>query len=132
MDLIIVTARPDYWPRFDSFLQERGITAHGVDHPDHVADVMRDNPRGDFRLVIIDLPYDFDSLRDYAAQVLNMRRNLAVASTHSMPDYLFVQAAEGLRLFPLPRNPGENDLEKLLGTYGLPGMILPTDPSALQ
>lgn len=132
MDLIIVTARPDFWPRFDAFLQERDITTHQVDHPDHVADVLRENPGGDFRLAIIDLPYDFDSMRNYAAQVLQMRPGLAVAAAHSMPEYLFAQAAEGLRLFSLPRNPRENDLQKLLETCDRPGMIRPTHPDAIR
>ncbi|MDR1126350.1 MAG: hypothetical protein LBM64_09900 [Deltaproteobacteria bacterium] len=132
MDIVIVTARPDFWLRFSAFLRERHITAHVVDHPDHIAGALEDNPAGDFRLVIIDLPYDFDSMRDYAAQALNLRDNLSVAATHSMPDYLFAQAAAGLRLFPLPRSPREADLEKLLGACDRPGMIRPTDPAALQ
>lgn len=132
MDLIIVSARPDYWSGFAAFFQERGIGAHAADHPDQAAGIMRDNPQGDFQLIILDLPYDFDSMRGYATQVLHLRPNLSAGATHSMPDYLFAQAAEGLRLFPLPRNPKESDLEKLLGVCALPGPVLPLDPSRLK
>ena len=118
MNIILITARPEFWAPLLSDLQKQGCAAQSVNHPDEAASLLRADKQKNFLWALLDLPHNFDSLRAAARKLSALRPDLQLAATSALSPADFSEAAAGLRFFPLPLHPEPDDLRRLLNGPG--------------
>ncbi|MDR2891858.1 MAG: hypothetical protein LBV80_02065 [Deltaproteobacteria bacterium] len=111
-DLVILSARPDFWEQHLPALRAGGLKILLTDSYEKTAAAAK---QGSLRLVLIDLPYSFDSLGDSVRRVQAMRPGLQAAVVSHFDSDDRAEALQGLNVFlTLPRHPDEMDIKVLL------------------
>jgi DNA-binding response OmpR family regulator len=118
MNIIIISARPDFWQNLTPAMQERGFAAILATSFDEAMASMRLNQ---VKLVIIDLLYNFESIRSSVAAIeaANSRVKIAVVNNLRKNDFKDATAKLHNVLMSIPVNPRLNDINVLLNTLAI-------------
>jgi hypothetical protein len=116
MNAVIVSARPDFWHSLIPVISQRGFAVSLLSSLAEACAAMRKRPAS---LLILDLPYNFESLRSAVNAVLAADRLVKIAIVHNLPGKDFKELVSDKGAFPasLPGHPGAEDLTVLLNAF---------------
>jgi hypothetical protein len=116
MKALIISARPEFWQDLMPVMRKRGFTAKLLASLTEACASMRNMP---VRLLIFDLPYNFESLCSAVDAVLTVDNAVKIAVVHNLPDSDLKELGPGSGglLASLPVHPGADDITVLLNSF---------------
>lgn len=117
MSIAILSFRQDYWDQHIPAIQERGFQAHRPTSYEELAGIISREAAGSapVKLVVIDLPYNWDTLRKSVVRVLRMDGKINVAMVSGLQEDEAREEFKGLGLMlSMPQHPSRNVVTLLL------------------
>ncbi|MDL2306875.1 hypothetical protein LJC48_02425 [Desulfovibrio sp. OttesenSCG-928-C06] len=108
MSVAILSFRQELWDNHVPAIEERGFRLHRPVSYEDVATIIEREKNGaaPVKLVVIDLPYNWDTLRKSVVRILNMDRQVNVALVTSLkPDEVYEETKGLGLLLAMPTNP---------------------------
>lgn len=112
MDILILSARPDYWAPYLPTFEQHGFQAGLADGLASAGGLMRQQR---MRLVLVDLPHNYESLRQIMLDLRAIQPKVAIAMTsHLSTEGLRAEVADLDLFLPLQKHPDASDIKVLL------------------
>jgi DNA-binding NtrC family response regulator len=117
MNILIISARPDFWLNLTPVMQERGFATSLLTSLQDACAGLRQSPA---QLVILDLPHNFESLRSSMEAVHKADNRsgprVKIALVNNLPDKDFKELCLGRErdIRSLPTHPSPEEISVLL------------------